>query len=224
VDVEGGNFDTKPVVCIDWYLLNAFCIWDGGRLPTYAEFLSAFYGGASPRHFPWGNAPTGNQHVWLLPGLTDDQKIAQLNSATVFDYMVTGMFNRAGYTYGNYTRYPGDRGTHVAPPGSKPRGAGAFGHMDLAGNVMELLLDSDPGAWGYPNLANWRNITKPWPVTTDCAYANPKPADCQRDWDDGGTRVLAGGSWEGHYAYGGAAGAHPVGFTYHAIGGRCARN
>ncbi len=223
-DVENGNFDRKPIVCVDWYLMNAFCIWDGGRLPTYAEFATAFYGGGTPRKMPWGDAPTGNQEIWLQTALTDEQKIAALTSSdALFPFMVTGMFSRAGYTYGDFTRYSGDRGTHVAPPGSKPMGAGRFGHMDIAGNVMELLLDSDVGGWSAPNITNWKPITKPWPETTDCAYANPKPADCQKDWDDGGTRVWGGGSWEGHSAYNGGLGAQPVGFTYHATGGRCAR-
>ena len=33
-----GMRDRHPINCIDWYTAQAFCVWDGGRLPTEAEF------------------------------------------------------------------------------------------------------------------------------------------------------------------------------------------
>jgi formylglycine-generating enzyme required for sulfatase activity len=50
-----------PVNCVDWSTAQAFCVWDGGRLPTEAEWefaarhvLSA--GLDAARMYPWGNA------------------------------------------------------------------------------------------------------------------------------------------------------------------------
>lgn len=41
-----------PVRGVSWHLAAAFCIWDGGRLPTEAEWLYAATGGED-RLFPW---------------------------------------------------------------------------------------------------------------------------------------------------------------------------
>lgn len=52
--------ESRPINCVDWYVSFAFCIWDGGRLPTEAEWEFAAAGGAEDRCFPWGSS-TGCQ-------------------------------------------------------------------------------------------------------------------------------------------------------------------
>lgn len=51
-DAAGAN-ETKPVSCVSWWLAFAFCAWDGGRLPTEAEWNYAAAGGSDQRVFPW---------------------------------------------------------------------------------------------------------------------------------------------------------------------------
>ena len=56
-DTAGGN-ENRPINCVGWYLASAFCAWDGGRLPTEAEWNFAAAGGSEQREYPWGSQLT----------------------------------------------------------------------------------------------------------------------------------------------------------------------
>jgi len=53
-DMPGAN-ETRPMNCVTWYEAMAFCIWDGGYLPTEAEWNYAATGGDQQRAYPWSN-------------------------------------------------------------------------------------------------------------------------------------------------------------------------
>lgn len=55
-DDPGAN-ESKPITCVTWYELYAFCIWDGGRLPTEAEWEFVAAAGLNNSLFPWGPDP-----------------------------------------------------------------------------------------------------------------------------------------------------------------------
>lgn len=51
-----------PITCLTWFEAQAFCIWDGGRLPTEAEWNYAATGGDEQRYYPW-SVPAWNQLI-----------------------------------------------------------------------------------------------------------------------------------------------------------------
>jgi formylglycine-generating enzyme required for sulfatase activity len=107
-----GNQENLPITCENWYEAYAFCIWDGGFLPSEAELEYATAGGAAQREYPWGSTS---------PGKT--------NQYAIYDcYYPNGTGTCTGVA-------------SIAPVGSAPLGAGLWGHEDLAGSVWEWTLD-----------------------------------------------------------------------------------
>ena len=78
-DVAGTN-ENKPMNCIDWYEAFAFCAWDGGRLPTEAEWNYAAAGGSEQRQYPWGAAAPDTAHA--VYDCTGDGSAAGLCAST----------------------------------------------------------------------------------------------------------------------------------------------
>jgi sulfatase modifying factor 1 len=53
---QPGAREDFPINCVSWYVAFAFCVWDGGRLPTEAEWEKASAGGDAESLYPWGAA------------------------------------------------------------------------------------------------------------------------------------------------------------------------
>ncbi len=67
---EPGENECMPMNFIDWYLAFAFCIWDGGRLPSEAEWEYAAAGAEENRIYPWGDEPPADRYAVFRCGAT----------------------------------------------------------------------------------------------------------------------------------------------------------
>jgi formylglycine-generating enzyme required for sulfatase activity len=62
------TFEELPLTCVNWYEAYAFCIWDGGFLPSEAEWEYGAAGGSEEREYPWGDADPGTSGQYAVYG------------------------------------------------------------------------------------------------------------------------------------------------------------
>jgi formylglycine-generating enzyme required for sulfatase activity len=108
-----GAHENLPIDCVNWWEAYAFCIFDGGFLPTEAEWEYAAAAGSQQREYPWGTA---------APGTTNQYEIFGCNYPNG-DGMCLALTGS------------------VAPVGTAALGASLYGQQDLLGNVSEWVLD-----------------------------------------------------------------------------------
>jgi formylglycine-generating enzyme required for sulfatase activity len=115
--------ESYPLNCVSWDIARAFCVFDGGDLPTEAqwEYVAANSGRAFPTRHPWGG----------------DESAAVKCDQAVFGrgpYLFDNECNADGTTFG-----PLPIASRIGNGGDVSPGLGI---VDLAGGVSELMLDA----------------------------------------------------------------------------------
>jgi formylglycine-generating enzyme required for sulfatase activity len=60
--------ENLPINCITWFDAYAFCSWDGGFLPSAAEWGYVAAAGSQQREFPWGSTDPGTDNKYAIYG------------------------------------------------------------------------------------------------------------------------------------------------------------
>jgi formylglycine-generating enzyme len=123
---EPTDQERLPINCVNWQEAYAFCIWDGGFLPSEAEWEYAAAGGALQQEYPWGTAPPGATSQYMIYGNGGGGALADCYYPSGTLEACTGVAN-------------------IAPVGTPALGAGRWGQLDLLGDVDEWALD-----WAAP--------------------------------------------------------------------------
>jgi formylglycine-generating enzyme required for sulfatase activity len=115
-----GSGEARPINCITWYEAQAFCVWDGGRLPSEAEWNYAAAGGQQ-RVYPW-SVPADNTSISCAQAslyLNDSVKCCAFDEKPAAQSCSSA---------------------DILVAGSKS-GKGFWDQRDLGGNVAEWVLD-----------------------------------------------------------------------------------
>lgn len=133
--------ENLPINCVTWWEAYAFCIWDGGFLPSEAEWEYGAAGGSEQREYPWGTTDPGTS-----------------NQYAIFDCH-----------YPNDS--PGCQSlANIAPVGTATLGAGRWGQLDLAGELWEWTLDVfSPYVYRCTDCVN--STIPAWYLTAGVSYS-----------------------------------------------------
>jgi formylglycine-generating enzyme required for sulfatase activity len=115
-DSPGAN-EKKPMTCLSWYDAFAFCAWDGGRLPTEAEwnYVAAYGNGACP--YPWSTCLPINT-TYAVYDCTGDGSIGVSMGGTCTANDILAVGSRS------------------------PTGDARWSQSDISGNANEWTLDT----------------------------------------------------------------------------------
>jgi formylglycine-generating enzyme required for sulfatase activity len=112
----GGSQERLPINCVTREEAIAFCIWDGGFLPSEAEWEYAAAGGSQLLEHPWGTTDPSTSDHYAIYGCNYPGGVPDASASC------TSVAN-------------------IAPVGFASAGAGLWGQLDLEGNLWEWNQD-----------------------------------------------------------------------------------
>jgi formylglycine-generating enzyme len=115
---SAGSQENLPIECVNWYESYAFCIWDGGFLPSEAEWEYAAAGGSEQREYPWGSTAPGTANQYSIYSCCYPGGSGSCDP----------MFGCSGLA-------------NFASVGTAALGAGRWGQLDLSGDVWDWNMD-----------------------------------------------------------------------------------
>ena len=116
--------ENLPINCVNWWESYAFCIWDGGFLPSEAEWEYVAAAGGEQREYPWGSTPPGTANQYAIYACNFPNHANNVGSCV-------GVAN-------------------IAPVGTATLGVGLWGQLDLAGTMWQWNLDASAGNYADP--------------------------------------------------------------------------
>jgi formylglycine-generating enzyme required for sulfatase activity len=135
-DVPSSN-ESRPINCVTWLEAFAFCVWDGARLPTEAEWNYAAAGGSDQRVYPWSEPAS---------------------ATTISDTNASYWVDPTKQCYGDGAS--GCALSDLVTVGTKPAGRGRWGHADLGGNVWEWTRDTFDNPYSSTTCSNCVDVSK----------------------------------------------------------------
>jgi sulfatase modifying factor 1 len=166
---DAGANESMPMTCITWYEAFMFCIWDGGRLPTEAEWEYAAAYGSRQDAYPW--SPNAN------PPVSPEYAVYQASGPSPVGDKPLG---RGGYGQydlaGNVYEWVMDSPASFPKYGSEEVGTDP---LDLSGGGANRIIRGGSFAWPPVNMrTSYRYLQGPTARWGDVGVRCARPATC----------------------------------------------